>query len=220
MISPSESMFVFAAVLFVFSVIISLAPVMETSGVGLLGAISSLCFLSFASLADPQGLMSSAGIVGSLLLIGIGIFTLDSWNPVERHRAKVAARERFPLASTKQIKAVVAKVLSGTSVSMFSLLDGRILHNRGQHSTWCAEDGRWHPASTRAANYYEVEQQLIAKVIALAPSRLPQEAMRELCVNLYFNWTIADHEFDGGLLTVILARRREKKMKQYTCIQS
>jgi hypothetical protein len=218
--SPVEIGLLSLSVFFVFSCLMAFSAVPETSGRGLLGALASMFFIVLAAAVSPDDFEHAARFVAPLCIFGGAIFALNWWHPLERRRAKAEARKSFPLATRQQVKAVAAKMFSGSPVSMFSWLDGRIMLNRGQHSIWCDKDGWWKGAPTRAAHDYQAEQQRLVESIPEAPSRLSQEAMRELCVHLFFNWSIAGHQFDGSQMKVALERRGEMKTKKYTCGQN
>lgn len=217
--SPVEIGLLSLSVFFVFSCFMAFSSVPESSGRSLLGALASLLFIGLAAALSPNEFENAGRFVAPLIIFGCAIFGLNWWHPLERRRAKAEASKSFPLATRQQVKAVADKMFTGSPACMFSCLDGRIMLNRGQHSIWCDGDGCWKGAPTQAAIDYQAEQQRLAKAIPEAPSRLTQEALRELCVHLYFNWSIAGHQFDGERMTVALERRGEMKTKQYTCSQ-
>lgn len=218
--SPVEIVMLSASMFFVVSCFLSFSPVLETSGRALIGALASLLVIILAATSYPQEFSHAAKIVGPLFLFGCAVFGLNWWRPLERRRTKAEARKAFPLASRKQVKAVAAEIYTGSRLSMFSWLDGRIMLNRGQHSIWCDKDGCWKGAPSRAANDYQAEQQRLATAIPDAPLKLSQQAQRELCVHLFFNWQICGHQYDGERMTVALERRGEMKTKRYTCSQN
>jgi hypothetical protein len=68
---------------------------------------------------------------------------------------------------------------------------------------------------SRKINLYNPEEQLLLSAIPAAQSILTKTAVRELCVNLYFNWTIESFELLEHQLSVKLARRGVTTTKRF-----
>ncbi|MBM5458693.1 hypothetical protein H8F21_14080 [Pseudomonas sp. P66] len=69
----------------------------------------------------------------------------------------------------------------------------------------------------QSADYYRREVVALDKVIPGASQILPDPFVRELCVNLYFNWLVTSFERGDDYLTVTLSRRGDTMSKRYPC---
>ncbi|MCK9759862.1 hypothetical protein LT708_25050 [Pseudomonas syringae pv. syringae] len=209
-----------ALTFFIVCVLLSFSPVLETAGRAMVGAFCSGICIAVLAHTNWQAFKFMAPLVGSLLSGILCIALLMIWRPIARHRAISEARKHFPMASESQLRVVASKMLSGSSVIRFSFVDGQMMFGRGQHALKCSSMGHWEPVPTRQASDYQDEEQALVKAIPSAHSILTKAVVHELCVNLYFNWSIDSFELQDNYLAVTLIRRGEKMTKRYACAAS
>lgn len=210
-------MTVSALIFFMCSVPLCFSPVLETSGRAICGAFgSAVCLLSLA-LHNLEAFKVTAPIIGTVLTGMLFISALMVWRPLERHRAFSEASKQFPLATRPQLKSVASKMLSGSRVTSFCSVDGRIMFGRGQHAIWCGAEGQWEHVPVQKISDYQPEEEVLLKALPNAHSILAKEVVHELCSRLYFNWSIDALELHESHLSVTLSRRNTKITKRYAC---
>lgn len=202
---------------FIVFVVISGSPVLETAGRAMFGAFGSGIGLIILAVWNWQAFKAMVPLVASVLGCMLCIAVLMAWLPgrLARRRAYSEARKQFPMASENQLRYVVSQILIGSRITSFGWVDGEIIFGRGQHAIKCGTDGRRRNVHTRPADYYQPEEQALFKAIPSAQTNLSEEHFRQLCMNLYFNWSIDSFDLQEDHLSVTLSRRNETLTKRY-----